>query len=198
MSLTDAQQAAFDHLVARPGPVTWASPASPGGWVAGTRRDGGAHGLAHGGSGADPATVRFVKSRAFPGCQLHEADFTARDGRARHLLVRTWQQPDGSWTADPVGGGSGSEPLRSGPWVNFAAGWNARQFTAGGHVTGQGAEAACLVRLTFADGTTLEDTVDNGVVLFFTSPGPAVPVRVEIHGPAASVLAEYDEFTDFE
>jgi hypothetical protein len=74
-------------------------------------------------------------------------------------------------SAEPIGGGGGGQPYRSRPWVNFAAGWNAHLFAAGGHVTGQGAEAACLVRLTFADGTTIEDTVDNGVVLFFTSPG---------------------------
>ena len=37
MSLTAAEQAAFDHLVAEPGPVTWTSPPSPGGWVASTR-----------------------------------------------------------------------------------------------------------------------------------------------------------------
>ena len=48
------------------------------------------------GAGADPATVRFVKSRAFPGCQLHHADFATRDGKPRHLLARTWRQPDGS------------------------------------------------------------------------------------------------------
>jgi hypothetical protein len=138
MSLTAAEQAAFDHLVAEAGPVTWTSPASPGGWAASTR--GGE------GDGADPATVRFVKSRVFPSCQLHEVDFATHDGQARHMLVRTWQEPDGSWVAVPVGGGGGGEPRRSRPWVNFAAGWNAQQFAAGGHVTGQGAEAARVVR----------------------------------------------------
>jgi hypothetical protein len=189
MSLTAAQQAAFDHLVARPGPVTWASPPSPGGWMALTRGSGGA--------GADPATVRFVKSRAFPSCQLHEADFATRDGQARHMLLRTWQQPDGSWAAGPIGGGGGGEPHRSRPWVNFAAGWNAHLFAAGGHVTGQSAEAARLVRLTFADGTTIEDTVDNGVVLFFASPGVTFPARVEILDTAGNALAGYDEFAEF-
>lgn len=35
-------------------------------------------------------------------------------------------------------------------------------------MTGHGAEAAHLVRLTFADRTAIEDLVENGVVLFFT------------------------------
>jgi hypothetical protein len=189
MSLTAAEQAAFDHLVAQPGPVTWASPPSPGGWMALTRDPGGA--------GADPATVQFAKTRAFPGCQLHEADFATHDGHPQHMLLRTWQQPDGSWAADPIGGGGSAGPYRSRPWVNFAAAWNAHLFAAGGHVTGQGAEAARLVRLTFADGTSIKDTVDNGVVLFFTSPGVTFPAKVEILGTAGNTLADYDEFAEF-
>jgi hypothetical protein len=190
MSLTGAEQAIFDHLAAEPGPVTWVSPRSPGGWVASTRSGGGA--------GADPATVRFRKSRTFPGCQLHEVDFLTRDGRPQDMLVRTWQEPGGSWVAAPIGGGSGGGPYRSKPRVNFAAQWNTHLFAAGGHVSGQGAEAAHLVQLTFADGTAIEDAVENGVVLFFASPGVAFPARVEILSAAGDVLAEYDEFDDLE
>jgi hypothetical protein len=190
MSLTGAEQAILDHLAAEPGPVTWVSPRSPGGWVASTRRGGG--------PGADPATVRFRKSRTFPGCQLHEVDFVTRGGRPQGMLVRTWQEPDGSWMAAPIGGGGGGGPYRSRPWVNFAAQWNAHLFAAGGHVTGQGAEAAHLVQLTFADGTAIEDVAENGVVLFFASPGVAFPARVEILSAAGDVLAEYDEFDDLE
>ena len=83
------------------------------------------------------------------------------------------------------------------PWVNFAAGGNALQFAAGGHVTGQGAEAARLVRLTSADGTAIEDTTDDGVVLFSASPDVRFPARVEILGTAGNVLAEYEEFAEF-
>ena len=71
-------------------------------------------------------------------------------------------------------------------------------FAAGGQVIGDGAEAAHLVRLTFADETALADLVDNGVVLFFASPGVAFPARVEILGRTGDVLAEYDEFNDLE
>ena len=49
-----------------------------------------------------------------------------------------------------------------------------------------------------ADGTTIEDTVDNGVVLFFASPGVTLPAKVAILGTAGNVLAEYDEFRDLE
>ncbi len=114
------------------------------------------------------------------------------------MLVRTWEEPDGSWAASPIGGGGGRQPYRSRPWVNFTAEWNAQQFAAGGQVTGQGGEAGDLVRLTFADGIAIEDNVEDCVVLFFTSPDVAFPARVEIIDTAGDVLAEYDEFDDLE
>jgi hypothetical protein len=189
MPLTAAQQAAFELLVAEPGLVTWTSPPSRGGWVASTRD---AQGI-----GADPASTRFVKSREFRGCLLHWVDLFTRGGRARSVVLRTWQEAGGSWAAEVIGGGGDGEPRRSRPWVNFAAGWNRQNFSAGGHVIGQGAEAARLVRLTFADGTTLEDTADDNVVLFFASPGVSLPARVEILDAGGNKLAEYDEFTEF-
>jgi hypothetical protein len=188
MPLTAAEQAVVDHLTAGPGPVTWIGPRSPGGWVASTRGGGGL--------GADPATIRFRKTRAFADCQLHEVEFTGRDGRQERWLVRTWQGPGGSWMADPIGGGSGAGPYRSKPWVNFAAQWGADRFAAGGEVIGQGAEAAHLVRLVFADGTRLEDELENGIVLFLASPGVPFPAAVEILNESGEVLSEYNEFTD--
>ena len=153
MPLTEAEQAVFDHLTAEPGSVTWAGPRSPAGWQASKGGPGGA--------GADPATVRFRRSRAFPGCQMHSVDFADADGRAAHALVRTWQGPRGAWLVRPIGGGSGPGPYRSRSWVNFAAQWSADMFAAGGHVIGRDAELAHLVRLTFADGTVLDDVVEN-------------------------------------
>ena len=118
MTLSGAEQAVVDQLTAEPGPVIWVGPASPGAWVA-AAQDGG-------GLGADPATIRFRKSRAFADCELHHVDFINRDGKSEQWLVRAWQGPDGAWTADPIGGGSGAGPYRSRPWVNFAATWGGR------------------------------------------------------------------------
>jgi len=64
-------------------------------------------------------------------------------------------------------------------------------------VIGEGAEQVAIVRLTFTNGTVIEDAVDNGVVLFATSPGPGSRARVDILSGAGAVLAEYDEFDDF-
>lgn len=50
--------------------------------------------------------------------------------------------------------------------MNFCAGFGPEDFTGGGHVVGDGAEKASSVLLTFANDIFIEDTIDNGVVLF--------------------------------
>ena len=93
-----------------------------------------------------------------------------------------------------AGSGEGDGPPRDRPWVNFTTAWDARHFAGDGDVAGGGATQARRVRVTFADGTTLADTMDNGVVLFWTSPGVTFPAHIEIHGAAGEVLAAYDDF----
>ena len=189
MAWTQAEQAVADYLAAEPGPLLGAGPPSPGGWVASVR--------AGGGAGADLATVWFRKTRVFPACQMHSVVFATPAGRPRSSVLRTWRQPGGTWAVGPIGGGGGPGPYRSRPWVNFSAQFRTDLFAAGGEVIGEGAEQAATVRLTFTNGTAIEDTVENGVVLFATSPGPESRARVEILSDAGAVLAEYDEFDDF-
>jgi hypothetical protein len=186
---TEAEQAVVDHLAAEPGPLLGAGPPGPGGWVASVRSGGG--------EDADLATVWFRKTRVFPACQMHFVVFATRAGRPRSAVLRTWREPGGTWAVGPIGGGGGPGPYRSRPWVNFAAQFRTDLFAAGGEVIGEGAEQAAIVRLTFANGTAIKDTVENGVVLFSTSPGPESRARVEILSGAGAVLAEYDEFDDF-
>lgn len=57
-------------------------------------------------------------------------------------------------------------------------------------MTGQGAEAACLVRLTFAGSTTIEDTADEGIVLFLRLTGRQLPGQSRHRRHAGNVLAE--------
>lgn len=185
MSLTPAQRAVSDHLVAERGRVTWRGQPGPGGWVAST--------LEPGGAGAAPETVRFRRSKAFPGCELHWVDFVNGDGRLVSTLVRTRQGPTGAWLADPIGGG-GRPPYRSRPWVNFAAMWTDEMFAAGGQVIGAGADQARLVRLTFTDGAVLADTVEAGIVLFYASSGMSFPATVDILGGDEELLASYRDF----
>ncbi|HEY2307960.1 MAG TPA: hypothetical protein VGI05_18980 [Streptosporangiaceae bacterium] len=189
MALAPSQQAVFDYLVAGPGVQHRVSPPDQRGWVAFTSSGGGAD--------ADPGTVEFRKTRGFGDCELHYAAFRTTGGQEQWLLSRTWRRPGGDWAAGPIGGGGGGHPARRRPWVNFAAMWGDALFAGGGEVTGDGCEQAHLVRLTFADGTAVQDGADQGVVLFFVPRAVTFPASVQILGRDGTVLAAYEEFAEF-
>jgi hypothetical protein len=150
-----------------------------------------------GGPGADPATIEFLRSRTISNGQMHAVTYTTTAGRQMDAVIRTCQNEDATWVVALVGRGSGRDPQRSSPWVNFTAGWSARSFFGGGHVIETGAEAARTVRLTFAYGTVIDDVVGHGMVLFWCAPGVELPARVEILDAADRMIASYDDFTEF-
>ena len=59
---------------------------------------------------------------------------------------------------------------------------------------GTNSERAARARLLFADGTTLEDAVDAGIVLFMTEAPVRLPATVEILDGTGSVLTTYEAF----
>ncbi len=183
---TDAEAAVVATLSRAP--VDAAPPRStgPGGWTSS---------IAGGGPGADPATIVIQRTRVVPTCQMHAVAFRNHRGLQVEWIVRTWQEPDGAWVVAPVGGGSlGGAPRRSRPWVNFAAGFSPHEFTAGGHVEGDGSEHAVKVRLRFNGDLTMEDVVENGIVLFFEPRCPSFPAQVDIFDGRGGLLASYEEF----
>jgi len=185
VSDTEMHMAIVAHLVREP-VVIRTSRVSPSGWMSAT---GGG-----GGPGADPATIVFQKTRVLPTCQMHQVGFTNHRGIPEEMVIRTWQDPDGSWAVAPCGGGSPGPSRRSKPWVNFAAGFGADGFTAGGRIVGIGSAQAHLVRLTFADGFTMEDLEQDGVVLFFEPRRVVFPADVAILDRHGNLLANYQAF----
>jgi len=87
--------------------------------------------------------------------------------------------------------------VRNRPWVNLTAQWSESCFRAGVRVIGPDADRACFVRLSFVDGMTLADTVDNGTVLFETDQSAAFPAEVQLIDGSGDVLVFYPEFFDF-
>jgi hypothetical protein len=158
-----------------------------GGWSSSTEYTGG--------PGADPTSIRFVKSKEFTSCQLHEVDYASHRGLSMNVLFKTWRDA-GEWRVHPCGGGAGPHPHRNQPWVNMTAGFGADGFTGGGHVVGDGAVEVAAVRLRFAGGITIEDTVDHGVVLFFDPRTAVMPVEVDMLSASGEVLRTYQELTD--
>ena len=183
---TDVEEAIVATLVSEPAvPIT--SKTGSSGWTASVGSGGG--------PGADPATIVFQKTRIQPTCQMHSVAFTNNRGIPVELIIRTWQKSDRSLVVAPVGGGSqGGAPVRTKPWVNFAAQWGPEHFAAGGHVEGSGSEQAVNVRLIFTDGYTLEDSVDAGIVLFFEPRSVVLPADVEILDEHGELLTKYKEF----
>ena len=183
------REAVVAHLVQPPSPSRGTDQIGRSGWSSSIR-----HG---GGPGADPATIELVKTRSFPICELHSVSFVNHRGWTMHDLIKTWQEPEGAWRVHVLGGGAGPDPHRTRPWVNFCAGFGSQDFSGGGRVAGDGAEKAASVRLSFVDGIVLEDTVDNGVVLFFEPRAVVAPANVEVIDEGGATLASYVELGEF-
>jgi hypothetical protein len=190
-ALTEAamRDAVVTHLVQRPEPDGGIDLADRPGWSSSIGYGGG--------PGANPATIEFVKTRSFSTCQLHSVTFVNHRGWTQHDLIRTWQEPDGGWRVHVHGGGAGPDPQRNHPWVNFCAGFGSQDFSGGGLVVGVGAERAYSVRLTFVNDILIEDTVDNGAVLFFESRPVVAPADVSVFDRDGAMLVSYQEFGDF-
>ena len=194
MTFTKSQQAVVDWaatpLAPQRGPRSLQGRT---GWVvqAGLRSDGG-------GPGAVRETVRILKSRPFAAGELHAVAFETREGSSRTWVVRTFSQAAGCYEVLPIGGGGGGTPHREQPWVNVATQWGSSYFRAGGEVTGDGAGAARLVRMRFANAVVLEDDTEGDWVLFEAMQGVKFPADVEIFDTAGDLLSSYSEFEGFE
>ena len=185
MGYPDPKQAIAAELARPRGKPLWQSAPSAGGLRRAISRGGG--------HDADPGTVRFVKQRGIRGHELHAVAFADRDGRNYRYLVGV-AQGAGGWEVNGLAGGSGNDPPRDQPWINFCGwGWP-RSFCGGGWVSGTGSKAAARVRLRFRGGPMLEDTVDDGVVLLIADARVDVPATAEILDATGSLLASHSAF----
>jgi hypothetical protein len=143
---------------------------------------------------ADPNTVVFRKERDGTRTRLFNVSYSDTSGQAHVDIVGVTRQPDGSWLATGSAGGSGYKPARDKPWVNFGGWWGPDVFCAGGDLVGSGAELARHVQLVFGDGTVIEDTVDDGLVLFLIERGVQPPATARILGANGDLLATHPAF----
>jgi hypothetical protein len=188
MRSTEAEASVVAYLSAAPGPRDERPGAAPGGWVGHVQHGGGA--------GAVPSTIRFRRDRAFQGCHMYAVSFRTGDGPPWLMVVRAFQRPDGAWEADPIGGGAGRGPARSWPWVNFTArgGRTGGDFAGGGEVIGEGSDLARKVLVRFADGTTAEDEVQDGLVLVYIDHPVVCPAQVAVLDMDGRALSDYSAF----
>jgi hypothetical protein len=145
------------------------------------------------GWGASPQDVSFLKERGTAHRRVYAVNFDDREGHRRHALaVADRDHLTGGWTAY-AGTASGyygeHDPWRSNePRINLASGWGDSGYCGAGTVHSAGFPIAS-VRLTFANGITLEDEDEAGVVLFATEERVEIPVIVEFLDLNGQVLA---------
>lgn len=138
---------------------------------------------------ADTQTIVFHKECAGVTQRIYAVSYFDTGGRPHFDVVGVSQQADGSWSGGGLAGGSGNGPVRDKPWVNLGGWWGADLFCAGGRVIGAGAEQARRVQLRFADETTVEDTVDDGVVLYLVEHGVELPAEADIFSADGTLIA---------
>lgn len=138
---------------------------------------------------ADPQTIVFRKERAGATRRIYAVSYSDNAGHLHFDIVGVNQHADGSWSAGGGAGGSGNGPVRNRPWINFGGWWGVDLFCAGGQITGAGADQAGRVELSFADMTTVEDTVDDAVVLFLIEQGVELPATARIFDLDGVLLA---------
>lgn len=167
----------------------------------------------------DPDSIRIVKERAIPGRRLYRIAAIERRSRVRQLYdqgtapwlvvpialrlprqreLSLWvgarEQPEGGWVAEGMAGGGAGDPPWDEPRVNLCGwGWPDR-FAGGGRVIDQG-RGVTGVRLRFANGVELEDSVDDGEVLFLTDEHVEVPATVSLYDSGGALVASHDAFS---
>jgi hypothetical protein len=143
--------------------------------------------------GAQPRSVRVLKQRDLPGRQLCAVAFTTEEGREVFCACELRQQDDGSWSVHGSAGGGLGGPPGTTPWANLGGspGGHASGCYFGGLVQGDPTGEVTRVRLVSADGATLDDTVEEGVVLFLGEGPVGLPLSAELYDQAGKVVERH-------
>lgn len=148
-----------------------------------------------GGVGAKADSVQFLRERSIPHRQVHAVIFEDEAGQKWDFICFVTQDAERLWHFESGGGGSrGADikgyPSRSQAWANLAGGGWEDRFWAGGYVMDTGLDVV-LVRLNSNNGLVLEDTVEDGLVLFVTDQKVRVPIEVELYNRSGELIGKH-------
>lgn len=144
-----------------------------------------------GGLDARPETIHFIKMRSIAQRQVHVVAFETQADQRMRFTCCVRQDDTGMWHfAGGAGGTANGSPRHDHPWVNLGGGGWPQQFYAGGEVLDNGLDVV-RVRLRSASGTEMEDTVDDGVVLFLTDDEVRMPVFAELFDRSGNVVGQH-------
>jgi len=149
-----------------------------------------------GGMDARAETFQFGKQRSIPRRIVQHVFYENTQGMKMSCTCELMQNDDGEWQFGGYSGGSagGREALiREHPWANLGGGGWPGRFFAGGYVVNNGLDIA-RVRLIADNGTILEDTVDDGYVLFLTDEQVGIPLQAELYDQEGKLIASHSAF----
>lgn len=135
------------------------------------------------GKGAKTATIQFLKQRSLPHDQVHAITFEDEAGLKWDFFCSIAQDERGFWHMSRSGcvrQGMMQRTSRTFPWVHLVGGSGESYLWAGGYVTDKATDAQ-RVRLITKNGLTLEDSVQDGIVLFQTDQHVEIPAQVEVY-----------------
>lgn len=135
-------------------------------------------------------SIHILRQHTLPCSRLYAVTLEDEAGLAWDYLCLLEQDERGFWHGGAIAGvvrERTRRPGRQAPWVRLMGGGGEESLCAGGYVT-EKAPDAHLVRLICQNGLVLEDTVQDGIVLFQARQPVALPVRVEIYTRSGELL----------
>ncbi len=144
--------------------------------------------------GAKYKTLRFLKERSIPGRQVHIVVFENGQGNEMHFTCYVEQNAQGNWQFRGAAGdgivGHNPGPVVERAWANLNGGGMPNHFYAGGFVADHG-QGVTKVRLIAKSGTTIDDTVEEGMVLFLTDQAVDLPIEAELYDQEGKLLYKH-------
>jgi hypothetical protein len=136
-------------------------------------------------------TLRFIKERSLPGRRAYIVVVEDHQGHAVHFTCYVEQNSSGAWQfrgaeGDGIMGGNPG-PVVERAWANLGGGGMPNHFYAGGTVANHG-QNVTRVRLIAHNGTVLEDSVDDSMVLFLTDQPVDLPIEAELYDQTGQLL----------
>ena len=145
----------------------------------------------------DLATIQRWKARRDPLLQVHYLTVLDTTGQPRHFRFLL-EQKKGQWYTITGGGRPGGErdeppELHDYPWIRLGGLLMGNEFYAYGEVFDKGYQIV-RVRLLDQGGLVLEDTVRDGMVLFYSEQLPTVlPLQLELYNDAGRLVSRQTE-----
>ncbi len=149
------------------------------------------------------ATIQFLKARTHPMHQMHYVKCEDTRGQPCFYICFLNQNEDGSWSVQTTLGGYESERVQSPalqglPWIDLRGGQRSQlggqsqgalhEFYAGGEIIDNG-PGIVRVRLIGPSGHVLEDTVQDGLVLFWEDQYIGLPLTAELYNQANELVS---------